>query len=418
MNLSSRFSNRYAFLRGNFLLLTITWVFMFFALPIPNTYAGLYYRELGATDFVLSVIGFAGSIALALVQFPGGYLADKHGRRWLVFTMTFGVALFSIFFVIAPSWHFIVLGIMLQNFCLLYQPALFAIMLDSLSPENRGAGLTIQAVITNLVSLPASIIAGFLILTYQLDMGMRIAYSIVTVAYFAAAVLRYRLKETLPSNGETRRPSMLDAFREYPRAVKESMQVWSKVPKSVFHLFLSNGVVSSLVVGCGTYFLVYATDVLGLEKFQWAIVMAFMSLSVAIPAILAGLWMDKFGRKSFLIIGYLCYLPAMVIFVFANVYVTFYMLLVAFFFYGMGQMLTSSGYQSILGDLTPRELRGKVVGCSQFFIYLSQAFTQLLIGFLYSYVWKPLPFLMLAIGALPIAMLVSFKVFESATREV
>jgi MFS family permease len=196
------------------------------------------------------------------------------------------------------------------------------------------------------------------------------------------------------------------------------MQVWSKVPKSVFHLFLSNGVVSSLVVGCGTYFLVYATDVLGLEKFQWAIVMAFMSLSVAIPAILAGLWMDKFGRKSFLIIGYLCYLPAMVIFVFANVYVTFYMLLVAFFFYGMGQMLTSSGYQSILGDLTPRELRGKVVGCSQFFIYLSQAFTQLLIGFLYSYVWKPLPFLMLAIGALPIAMLVSFKVFESATREV
>ena len=399
-------------------MLTITWVFMFFALPIPNTYAGLYYRELGATDFVLSVIGFAGSIALALVQFPGGYLADKHGRRWLVFTMTFGVALFSIFFVIAPSWHFIVLGIMLQNFCLLYQPALFAIMLDSLSPENRGAGLTIQAVITNLVSLPASIIAGFLILTYQLDMGMRIAYSIVTVAYFAAAVLRYRLKETLPSNGETRRPSMLDAFREYPRAVKESMQVWSKVPKSVFHLFLSNGVVSSLVVGCGTYFLVYATDVLGLEKFQWAIVMAFMSLSVAIPAILAGLWMDKFGRKSFLIIGYLCYLPAMVIFVFANVYVTFYMLLVAFFFYGMGQMLTSSGYQSILGDLTPRELRGKVVGCSQFFIYLSQAFTQLLIGFLYSYVWKPLPFLMLAIGALPIAMLVSFKVFESATREV
>jgi MFS family permease len=418
MNSLSRFLNRYAFLKGNFLLLTITWVFMFFALPIPSTYAGLYYRELGASDFVLSVIGFAGSVALALVQFPGGYLADKHGRRWLVFTMTFGVALFSIFFVVATSWHFIVLGIMLQNFCLLYQPALFAIMLDSLAPEHRGAGLTVQAVITNLVSLPASIIAGFLILTFQLDMGMRIAYGIVTVAYFAAAVLRYKLKETLPSNGFVHHPSLLDAFREYPKAVRESLQVWRKVPRSVFHLFLSNAVVSSLIAGCSTYFLVYSTDVLGLERFQWAIVMAFMSISVAIPIIVAGLWMDRFGRKSFLIVGYLCYLPAMVIFVFANAYVTFYMLLVAFFFYGMGQMLSSSGYQSILGDLTPRDLRGKVVGCSQFFIYLSQAFTQLLIGFLYSYVWKPLPFFMLAVGALPMAVLVIFKVFESKTREV
>lgn len=51
---------------GNFLLLTITWVVMFFASPIPNTYAGKYFKDvLGADDFTLSVIGFAGSIARA-----------------------------------------------------------------------------------------------------------------------------------------------------------------------------------------------------------------------------------------------------------------------------------------------------------------------------------------------------------------
>jgi hypothetical protein len=44
----------------------------------------------------------------------------------------------------------------------------------------------------------------------------------------------------------------------------------------------------------------------------------------------------------------------------------FYMLLVGFFF-GLGQMLQSSNYQSLLGDLTPEDLRGKVVGCSPFF---------------------------------------------------
>jgi len=388
---------------------------MYFAAPIPNTYAGKYFKDvLGADDFILSIIGFAGSIALAFVQFPGGYLADKHGRRWLVYAMTFGVALSSIFFVLAPSWPFIIIGVVLQNLCLLYQPALFSIMLDSVSPQNRGAGFTLQAVITNLVGLPASIIAGYLIVIFQFDLGMRIAYAIVTVAYFAAAFLRVKLKETLPSAKGNGRSDFLAALREYPQSVKESLSVWSKVPKTAMYLFISAVVINSLLAGCNTYFVVYALEVLKIEKFQWAIVMAFMSMSVAIPSIIAGLRMDRAGRKQFLILGYLCYVPAMLIFVLAN----FYTLLLAFFFFGLGQMLQSSSYQSLLGDLTPRALRGKVVGCSQFFIYLSQAFTQLLIGTLYSYIWKPLPFLMLAVGAVPTALFLFFKAKEAGQKEI
>src|SRR4030043_170449 len=367
MNPFSRFRSRYSFVKGNFLLMTITWILMFFAVPIPNTYAGKFYKDvLGADDFILSVISFAGSIALAFVQFPGGYLADKHGRRWLVYTMTFGVALSSIFFVFAPSWPFIVIGIMIQNFCLLYQPALFAIMLDSVSPENRGAGFTFHA--------------------------------IVTVAYFAAAFLRVKLKETLPSTAASSRPALLEALREYPKSVRESMKVWSKVPRAVFHLFVSNAVASSLLAGCNTYFVVYALEVLGIAKFQWAIVMAFMSLSAAIPAMGAGLRMEKAGKKRFPVLGHPAACPAMTVFVSATFFIgyAFYILLGAFFFFGLGQVLTSRSYQSLLRALTPREYRGKVVGCSQFFIYLSQALTQLLIGFLYSYIWKPLPFIMLA----------------------
>ena len=70
---------------------------MYSASPIPQTYASLYYLSLGADDFLLSIIGFAGYIAIALVQLPGGYFAEKHGRRWLIATMTFGLA-FSTFF--------------------------------------------------------------------------------------------------------------------------------------------------------------------------------------------------------------------------------------------------------------------------------------------------------------------------------
>jgi len=414
MKLSSLFRGESAVLKGNFLILTLSWAIMYFAGPIPQTYASLYYLSLGADEFLLSVIGFAGSIAIALVQFPGGYLADKHGRRWLVATMTYGLAFGAFFFIFAPSWPFIMLGMIAQSLCAIYGPALMAMVIDSLPPESRGAGYSFQSVITSLVLLPAPLIAQYLVLTFNFDLGMRIAYTIVTVAYFATATLRLRLKETLPPNNADSRPKIVEALREYPKSVKESVGVWRKLSKSTFYLFLASISINGIVVSCYTYFVVYATSVLSITESQWALVMAFMYLTVAIPGILAGFSMDVLGRKRFLILGYLLYIPGMVLFVNAD----FNMLLLAFFFYGLGNMLQLNSYQVLMGDMIPRNLRGTANGCIQFFMYLSQAFLQILVGFLYAFVSPQLPFLLLAVAAVPFAMLVAFKVSEPTVKEV
>jgi len=414
MKLSSLFRGESAVLRGNFLILTLSWAIMYFAIPIPQTYASLYYLSLGADEFLLSIIGFAGSIAIALVQFPGGYLADKHGRRWLVATMTYGLAFGTFFFIFAPSWPFIVLGMITQSICAIYGPALIAIVIDSLPPENRGAGYSFQLTVANLVLLPAPLIAQYLILTFNFDLGMRLAYTIVLVAYFATATLRLKLKETLLPNEGRGRPKIAEALREYPKSVKESIGVWRKLSKSAFYLFLSTISINGIVVSCYTYFVVYATSVLNITESQWALVMALMYLTIAIPVILAGLSMDIFGRKRFLILGYLLYIPGMLLFVNAD----FNMLLLAFFFYGLGNMLQLNSYQVLMGDMIPRNLRGTATGCIQFFMYISQALLQVSVGFLYAFVSPQLPFLLLAALAVPFAVLVALKVFEPSVKEM
>jgi DHA1 family multidrug resistance protein-like MFS transporter len=412
MKLSSLFRGK-SVLKGNFLILTLSWVIMYFAIPIPQTYASLYYLSLGADEFLLSIIGFAGSIAIALVQFPGGYLADKHGRRWLIATMTYGLAFGTVFFILAPSWPFVMLGMIIQSLCAIYGPALMAMVIDSLPPENRGAGYSFQSAITSLVLLPAPIIAQYLILTFNLDLGMRVAYTIVMLAYFATATLRLRLKETLAPNNADSRPKIMEALREYPKSVKESIGVWRKLSKSAFYLFLVSISINGIVVSCYTYFVVYATSVLSITESQWALVMAFMYLTIAIPGILAGLSMDIFGRKRFLIIGYLLYIPGMVLFVNAD----FNTLLLALFFYGLGNMLQLNSYQVLMGDMIPRNLRGTATGCIQFFMYLVQGFLQVLVGFLYAFVSPQLPFLLLAAAAVPFALFVALKVVEPAVKE-
>jgi MFS family permease len=414
MPYSELFRGDKAVLRGNFLLITVSWIILFAFQPIPDTYASLYYIHLGASTFLLSILGFAGSIAVALVQFPGGYLADKHGRRWLIVSMTFGLAISSLFFVFAPSWQFILIGLLLQNLFSIYGPALMAMVIDSLPPENRGAGFSLQSVITTLVLLPAPLIAQYLVVIFNFDLGMRVAYTIVSGAYFAIAILRLKLKETLPADGSKPRIQLFDILRNYPKAVKEGIYVWTKVPKSAFNLFLAIIIVNGLVVSCQLYFVVYATTILKITLEQWAIVTAFRYLSIAIPGILAGLAMDTLGRKRFLILGYLLYVPGMVLFINAD----FYRLLLAFFFFGLGNLLQLNSYQVLMGDLIPRGLRGTATGCLQFFMFIMQAIMQIAIGFLYSYVSPELPFLVLAGSAIPLSIFVLIRVYEPSIKEV
>jgi len=223
-----------------------------------------------------------------------------------------------------------------------------------------------------------------------------------------------KLKETLPLNGEKNRPSILQAFREYPKAVRESWQVWGKVHKSASYLFLTTIGINGLVAGCQVFFVIYATEVLKITGTEYAIAVAFMYLSIAIPGVLAGLHMDIGGRKLFLILGYVLYVPAMLFFAVSN----FHLLLVSFFLFGFGNMLRVNSSQALLGDLIPREHRGKAVGFLQFFLYLVQALAYLLVGFLYSYVAPLLPFVLLATAALPFGLIVTFRIAEPEVKEV
>ncbi len=80
--------------------------------------------------------------------------------------------------------------------------------------------------------LPAPLIAQYLVITFDFGLGMRIGYTIATTGYFAIAVLRLKLTETLPPAVEKAKVTLIEILSQYPKAVKESVTVWRKVPKS------------------------------------------------------------------------------------------------------------------------------------------------------------------------------------------
>lgn len=407
-----RLKEEFSFLRGNILVLVISWVMMGFASAIPSTYYSLYVLELGGSAFVIGLIGFLSLIPLALVQFPGGYLADKNGRRELIVTMTFGVALTFVLYAIAPTWHFILIGAILQNLCLVYQPALVAIQHDSLRPEKRGMGFSTMALINNVVAVLSPIIAGVLFLHYGLVLGVRVGYAVVVISYLAAAIVRIKLRETL--KGDTEKMSFREAIQAYPKAVRESISAWRGVPRSMLYLFFTLAIDNFAFSMIGPYMLLYATKVLQIEEFKWALLMTWLSIVVMCSLLPSGKIVDKIGRKKPLLMSWLVYIPAMWLFIYGDLQRLFVYFLIA----GISGALYDPAVSALQADLVPREKRGKVTGCMRFFNVLLSGGAQLVGGFLYEYVSPQLPLFFALASVIPCTLIILLFIKEPEKREI
>jgi MFS family permease len=412
LNLNSRLREEFSFLHGNILVMMTSWLVMNFAGAIPMTYYSLFVLGLGGTPFIIGIMEFISFLALASVQFPGGYLADKHGRKNLVVTLTFGMALANLFCVLAPSWHFVLLGVMLQNVFLgALVPRLQAIIADSIPSEKRGFGFSIIMLVNNAATIFSPVIAGILYLQYGLVTGMRIAYSIVVVMYLIAAMVRIRLTETLKVNNDEF--SLSAAFREYPRAVKEGLGVWRKLPRSMFVLFLTNAAASFVAAMFIPYQVVYATKVLHVDEFNWAFVMMWYAATMIFLALPSGKLADKIGRKKPAFVSWVLFAFFPLLFLAGGLYTLF----VAYLFFGASNALFVAAYQALEADSVPQELRGKEVGCSFFIIFVLMSIGGLIGGFLYQSVSPMLPFILTFIVTIPCAVVTLLFINEPKQRE-
>jgi MFS family permease len=362
----------FSFITGNYRILVISWIIMDIAMEMPNPNFQKYVVEtLNGPDMALGLIGLANFLAMAIVAFPGGYLTDKFGRRWLITTMTFGMALSWLFFAIAPTWHFILLGSIVSSLCLIYQPALFAMVQDSLPPERRGMGSSIIQLIHGTFNTPGPIIAGFLFLQFGLEWSMRIIYLLMTTLYVTAALWRLRLKETI-TNGEQIRFRYF--ISSYPKAIKESVHVWRKLPRSMFWLFTVQITVMFGMSLTQVVNQIYAVDILGVPLEQWWLVYIPLLLTMVAASIPIGKTVDKFGRKTPLILGLCVFGIATLMFAYGN----FVTIMISMVLFGIAQLLIMSSAMALSTDLVDPANRGKVVGFRNFIGYIVMGFGMLL----------------------------------------
>jgi MFS family permease len=347
---------------------------------------------------------------MALVAVPGGFLADKFGRRWLITTMTFGMAFSFLFFVLAPfwlitaQWHLILVGTIAQSLCLIYQPALFAMVQDSLPPERRGVGSSLIEMIHGTFNTPGPAIGGLLVISFGLIGGMQAVYFVLMVLFLAAAVWRTKLKETVNYTEKIRFKYLIST---YPQAVKESLRVWKVVPRSVFWLFLVQ-VMTMFSLGLTTVInALYARDVLGIPQDQWFLAYIPMLVTLVVASYPIGKIVDKVGMKLPLAFGPCALAASLLLFINGNLFTVMGSLALM----GLVHLLVMSSGMALSACLVEPQNRGKIRGGLNFVGYILTGVGMLLGNFLY--VLTPqLPFYLTIALVVPMMIIIVFRIPE------
>jgi MFS family permease len=107
-----------------------------------------YLEALGAS---VLAIGAFGDLLEGLYPYPGGILADRWGRKRALVTFN-GLALVGYgCYLVSPSWPFVFVGLACtMAWSSLALPATFAVIAESLPPERRAMGFTVQSTLKRL----------------------------------------------------------------------------------------------------------------------------------------------------------------------------------------------------------------------------------------------------------------------------
>jgi MFS family permease len=293
----------------------------------------------------------------------------------------------------------------------MYQPALFAIVQDSLPPERRGVGSSLIQMIHGTFNTPGPIIGGLLLLEFGLVLSMRIIYLIVLVLLAVAAIWRLRLKETINNSEPIRFKYFISS---YPQAIRECcINVWNTVPKSVLWLLAVQIMFMFANAEVNVINATYAKYQLGIAEELWWLTFIPLLVTMMIASIPIGKIIDRIGPKIPLALGAIILASASLLFVHGN----FFTVMISMSLNGLVFLLIMSSAMTLATSLVETENRGKVRGFLNFMGYIFTGVGMLLGNFFYNLV-PQLPFYVTIGLTVPMVLTIVLRVRESQKKAI
>ncbi|HET9532639.1 MAG TPA: MFS transporter [Blastocatellia bacterium] len=301
-----------------------------------------YMESLGAGPGVIGVFGTAKDFLDAVYQYPGGWLADRFGRRRAFLTFIAIASTGYLIYLFSPSWPFIFAGLafaMAWHSCA--SPAIFAVIGDALPRNRRAMGFTLQSILKRVPMVISPLVGGALITGLGISVGVKTGL-VITLALAAATVLIVSRINVPVIAGE---------------AVK-IRGVWRSFHTALKRLLISDIFIRTCEGLADIFVILYVTNILGLSVASYGIVVAIQMITSILVYIPSGRIADRIGRKPFVIATFFCFALFPVAVVLAS---GFWTLAIAFVIGGLREIGEPSR-KAMIVDFAEPHLRARTVG--------------------------------------------------------
>ncbi len=301
-----------------------------------------YLEALGATTLIIGLFGTAEDFFDAIYQYPGGWLADRLGRRraFLIF-----VAIASagyLVYLFSPSWPFLFLGLALvMAWQSMASPAIFAVIGDALPRERRAMGFTLQSILKRVPIVIAPLAGGALIASVGVIKGIRTGLVITLVLAALTVLLLLKMNITVQTSRTT---GIVGVWRSFHSALKR--------------LLVSDVIIRTCEGMTGVITILYVTNVQHFSIARYGTLVAIQMITSIIVYIPAGKIADRVGRKPFVIVTFLSF----ALFPLALIAASSFTILVLAFIVGGLREIGEPARKAMIVDFAQANVRARSVG--------------------------------------------------------
>jgi MFS family permease len=250
-----------------------------------------YMQSLGAGPLAIGLFGTAEDCFDALYQYPGGWLADRLGRRRAFFLFIALACIGYLVYLLSPSWPFLFAGL---AFAMAWQsmasPAIFAVIGDALPREQRAMGFSMQSILKRVPIIISPIIGGVVIARMGIQKGMRMGL-VVTLALAAVT-------------------ASIVAAINIPAAPRDAVRirgVWQSFHKSLKRLLASDIIIRTCEGMADVFIVLYVTDITGITLAEYGTLVAIQMATSILVYIPSAKMADRIGRRPFVITTFICF---------------------------------------------------------------------------------------------------------------
>jgi len=301
-----------------------------------------YLEALGASTPLIGLFGTAEDFFDAVYQYPGGWIADRFGRRRaFLFFLSLACAGYLVY-LFGPAWPFAFLGLALaMGWQSMASPAIFAVIGDSLPQERRAMGFTIQSILKRVPIMIAPVVGGVLIARRGVVSGVHLGL-IVTLALAALTALLIRFIN----------------ITRLPHQPTNIFGVWKSFQSGLKRLLISDIFIRTCEGMADVLIILYVTNVLHVSFTRFGTLIAVSTITTLVIYLPAAKAADRVGRRPFIIATFCAFALYPLAIVSAH---DFGGLVIAFIIGGLRE-IGEPARKAMIVDFAEPQLRARTVG--------------------------------------------------------